>query len=401
MDTTRMLRLELLDSIKTFNLFGYGRELQRIAADFVSVLEHSFLHSQIKELVENYYDIGIVTDVYEIFGGYINRSFGIYTEKDGKKHQYFVRKYKKGIEEKEIMLEHNLITCAKANGLDIAAGLIPAWNGRTFVKLTEGSEDNSQDWYFAVYEFLEGEDKYTWVENECTDEEFASAAEVLAVFHNSVRDFDPQGLERVELKILELLPTLPELFEKYAAMDIKNKFHDYYKKNLPAIIDIINKIKIPAEDVMKMPFNPIHCDFHPGNLKYRDNKVVGIFDFDWSKIDLRAFEIGLGLVYCCSSWVDELDGVLHLDRCRVFLQAYQKKLRELGGLPPLNAVEKRYLPEMLNAGNIYLIFWCLRSYYDDLSLNVYEYLAYLQHQVKCMNWVEQHRQEILDMVEKI
>lgn len=99
--------------------------------------------------------------------------------------------------------------------------------------------------------------------------------------------------------------------------------------------------------------------------------------------------------------MDELDGVLHLDRCEVFLQAYQKKLRELGGLPPLNETEKRYLPEMLNAGNIYLIFWCLRSYYADLSLNVYEYLAYLQHQVKCMNWVEQHRQEILDMVEAI
>ncbi|KUK35972.1 MAG: Aminoglycoside phosphotransferase [Thermacetogenium phaeum] len=401
LDASRMLRLELLDADKTFKLLGYGLKLHSLVEDLIPTLEHSFLHSQIKELVETYYDIGKVTDVFEIFGGYINRSFGIYTEKEGKRYRYFVRKYKKDIEEKEIMLEHNLITCARANGLSIAAGLIPAKNGRTFVKLTEGLDDNSQDWYFAIYDFLEGEDKYTWVENECTDEEYASAAEVLAVFHNSVRNFDPQGLERVELKILDLLPTLPKLFESYAAMDIKNRFHDYYKKNLPAILNVINKIKIPAEDVAKMPLNPIHCDFHPGNLKFKDNKVVGIFDFDWSKIDLRIFEIGLALVYCCSSWVDELDGVLHLDRCEVFLQAYQKKLRELGGLPPLNETEKRYLPEMLNAGNIYLIFWCLRSYYADLSLNVYEYLAYLQHQVKCMNWVEQHRQEILDMVEAI
>jgi homoserine kinase type II len=401
LDTSKMLHLEGLNSDRTLELLDQSHELCKTAKDLVETLEGAFLHKQLKEVVENNYDLGNVTAVYEIFGGYVNRSFGIVTEKDGKEHVYFVRKYKKGIQPKEIQLEHNMITCAKKNGLDIAAGLFPANNGKTYVKVTEGTGENSLDWYFAVYEYLEGEDKYTWVDNELTDKEYASSAEVIAIFHNSVKDFDPKGLERVEPQILDLLRELPKTFKEWAALDVKNRFHEYYVKSLPRILEVNDSIVIPEEDRAKLPLNPIHCDYHPGNLKFENEKAVGIFDFDWSKIDIRVFEVGLALVYFCASWVGELDGVLHLDRCKVFLDAYQRKLKELGGLPPLNETELRYMPEMLNAGNIYLIFWCLRSYYDDLSLNVYEYLAYLSHQVKCMNWVEEHREEIMEMVREL
>ncbi|MHB9093946.1 MAG: phosphotransferase, partial [Eubacteriales bacterium] len=356
---------------------------------------------QIKEVVNNHYDLGTAKNVYEIFGGYINRSFGVYTEKDGKEFTYFIRKYIKEKQEKEVLLEHNMLIHAKKNGLDVAASPIQAINGKTFFKLTENKGEDHINWYFAVYNFLEGEDKYTWVENELSYEEYTSAAEVLATFHNSVKDFDPAGMERVEPGILELLPTLPGLFKQYTAMNVHNRFDDYFVKHLPNIIDVIDKLVVPVADAAKLPVNALQCDCHPGNMKYADNKVVGIFDFDWAKVDLRVFEIGLALVYFCSSWVSDLDGVLHLDRCKVFLEAYNRKLKELGGLTPLTEEEKHCLPLMLNAGNIYLILWCARAYYNDLTLNVYEYLAYMQHQVKCMYWVDEHKQEIVDMIREI
>jgi len=401
LDYSKMQQLKDLDSASTLELLNQCKNLHKTAAELTETLDQVFLHKQLKEVIEYYYDLGRVKEVYEIFGGYVNRSFGIITEKDGVEHTVFVRKYKKEIQEKEILLEHSMIQHAKDNGFDIAAGLYAAKDGKTYVKITEGTGENAHDWYFAVYEYLEGEDKYTWVDNELTDKEYASCGELIAELHNAVRDFDPGELERVEPKILELLRILPDTFNEWAALDIKNSFHDYYVKNLPRILEVTNSIVIPEEDQAKLLLNPIHCDYHPGNLKFEDETAVGIFDFDWSKIDIRVFEIGLSLVYFCSSWLAESDGVLHLDRCKIFLEAYQRKLKELGGLPPLNETELRYMPEMLNAGNIYLIFWCLRSYYDDLSLNVYEYLAYLSHQVKCMNWVEEHREEIMEMVRSI
>ncbi len=401
MDTSKMLHVKHLGADTILNMLIQNKSMGRVARDAEETLELGYLYLQIKSVVENNYDIGTVTDVYEMFGGYINRSFAFYTEKDGKKYVYFIRKYSKGKVEKEIYLEHNLLAYAKKNGAKEVANTISARNGKSFVVASEGTGEDQLNYYFAVYEFLEGEDKYNWVENELTNGELASVAEVMATFHNAVKDFDPKGWARQELEILDLLPTLPGRFTEWAAVDVNNMFTDYYRKNLPRIIEVIGKLTISREDRAKLPLNPIQCDCHPGNMKFHDNKVVGVFDFDWSKVDLRVFEIGLALVYFCASWISELDGVLHLDRCKVFLEAYQNRLKDLGGLSPLNETEKRYLPEMLNAGNIYLVLWCIRAYYDDVTLNVYEYLFYLQHQVKCMNWVDKHREAIVKMIGEI
>jgi homoserine kinase type II len=396
-----MLCIERLDEEAVFNKLIQTKNLCKIAADAEKFLEHGYLYEQIRNVVEKNYDIGRVTDIYEMFGGYINRSFALCTEKDGKNYVYFIRKYSKGKDEKEIYLEHNLLACAKENGSKEVANTIRARSGKSFVMAAEGAGEDRLSYYFAVYEFLEGEDKYNWLENEMTNEELASAAEVMATFHNAVKGFDPNGWARQELEILDLLPTLPGRFTEWAAVDVTNMFIEYYRKNLPRIIEVIGKLVIPGEDRAKLPLNPLQCDCHPGNMKFHDNKVVGVFDFDWSKVDLRVFEIGLALVYFCASWISELDGVVHLDRCKVFLNAYQQKLKELGGLSPLNETEKRYLPEMINAGNIYLILWCIRAYCDDVTLNVFEYLFYMQHQVKCMNWVDKHRDAIVEMIEGI
>jgi homoserine kinase type II len=394
-----MKYLQPLDSAQMANMMAHSDTLRTIANDLFGALDASLISAQIIEVIETKYDLGKVVDVYEIFGGYINRSFGIYTEKDGQRHEYFVRKYKPEVVEKEIQFEHKLIMFAIDNGLSIAAGLFKARDGKTFVKIPGGAKGNNS--YFAVYTYLTGEDKYTWVDNLLTDEEYASSAEVLATFHNAARNFDPAGLERVELPIAELIPTLPAIFKEYAATDVSSRFHTYYLKNLESIIDAIKRIQIPPQDLAQMLFVPLHCDFHPGNEKFRDGKVVGLFDFDWSKIDVRMFDIGLGLVYFCANWTDELDGTLMMDQCEIFLKAYQQKLRSLGGLSPLNDVEKKHLVTILDAGNMYLIYWCLRAYYADTTLNEYEYLAYLSHQVKLMNWIDAHRAEITSMAERL
>ncbi|KGK83247.1 aminoglycoside phosphotransferase [Desulfosporosinus sp. HMP52] len=400
MDISRMRHLEELSVDQTFNLFFQSKELKTIAANFFQSMETALIRNQILEVLKSY-DLGIVTAIYEIFGGYVNRSFGIYTEKDGVKSEYFVRKYKYGITPTEILFEHSMIDYSIAHGLDIAAGLIRTRDGASFVKKTEGSNENATDIYFAIYEFLKGEDLYTWDTPNLNDDEYASAAGVLATFHNAARDFDPQGLERIEPKIMEFLPTLPEKYKALAQTEIDTKFHRYYTSKLDSILAVIETSQISQEVLNKMPLTPCHNDFHAGNLKYINSKVVGIFDFDWSKIDRRLFDVTLAMAYCCSSWQDEKDGVLLLDKCSIFLKAYQQKLVELKGLEPLNEVEIEYLPTMIAAANMYLINWDVTAYYAGTDLNEYEYIAYLQHNVRLMNWIENHKTEIAEMAKSV
>ena len=400
MDISKMRHLEELSVDQTFNLFFQSKELRSIATNFFESMETALIRNQIVEVLESY-DFGTVTEVYEIFGGYVNRSFGVFTEKDGEKHEYFVRKYKYGITETEILFEHSMIDYSIVHGLNIAASLYRTKEGTTFVKKTEGTNDKMTDTYFAVYQYLEGDDLYTWDTPNLTDAEYASAAEVLATFHNSARDFNPNGLERVEPKIMEFLPTLSGKFKALAMNDMDTKFHNYYTSKLNSILEVIESSQIPNDILEKMPYTPCHNDFHAGNLKYVDNKVVGIFDFDWSKIDRRLFDVTLAVAYCCCSWQDEKDGSLLLDKCSIFLKAYQQKLVELKELEPLNAVEIEYLPTMIAAANIYLINWDVSAYYEGTDLNEYEYIAYLQHNVRLMNWIENHKAEISEMAKSI
>jgi homoserine kinase type II len=395
MGLSNIQRLDRMTSGKSFELCEIARQLGDISLQLRDSLERAFLCEQLIEIVENLYDIGKVIEVYEIFGGYINRNFGIVVQKNGISSNYFVRKYKLGITEDEIKFEHALINHSIFHGLTIAAGIIVNREGTTYVKPA-----NSRS-MFALYEFLKGEDKYTWDNPTLNDEEYASAAEVLAIFHNASKDFDPKGLKRVEKKILDFVPTFPEIFTRIAKEKCNTKFYRYYANNLDHLLHVVENTRIAKEDIGKMPLNPIHCDFHPGNLKFEDNRVVGIFDFDWSKIDLRLFDVCFALLYCCSRWYDKYDGEMRLGKCADFLRTYQKTLGKLGGLEPLNSVELQNLLPMLTAANLYLINWIVSTYHSDSSLNDYEYLAYLKHTTKLMYWIEEHKADIEEMVATI
>ena len=52
----------------------------------------------------------------KFFGGYINKSFGVYTVKDGERHTWFFRKYMRHKDLNELMMEHKLLLHARANG---------------------------------------------------------------------------------------------------------------------------------------------------------------------------------------------------------------------------------------------------------------------------------------------
>lgn len=370
-----------------------------------TAMEELFTRTQISDLIQDFYDVGTVKEVYEIFGGYVNRSFGILVEKDGDVHEYFVRKYKKGIDEKEISFEHKLISCAKDNGLEMAAGLHPTTDGATFKKLTIESDNGPEDWYYAVYEFLAGEDKYTWIENRLTDGEYASAAKVLASLHNATRNFDPAGLERLEPKILELIPGLIAPFKEFARTpDLEmNLFHKFYKQNLAEILEVFDRTpKYFTDGARKeMPIIPIHCDIHPGNLKYTNDEAVGIFDFDWAKTDYRLFDVAEALVYFCSSWEPSTDGDLRMDKCKIFLQAYQDQCKKMNQLSPLSPLEIEMLPHMVAMANLYLINWDVQAFYADTTVNVYEYVAYLQHNFWLMQYIEKHKDELAVIAKEI
>jgi len=340
--------------------------------------------TELEEVLRNY-DLGELVDLEQDERGTVNTGFAIETISDGQRTRYFLRKYKRGIQEEEIQFEHSVIEHLVSNQACPVARLQKTRLGQTYIHHFEGPEDN-QGVFYAIFDFLPGEDKYTWVGPRCQAEESSSSALVLAQFHNSICSLKPRG-RRVEPRIIELLPVIAESLAACPGKSKNTAFDDCLLESLEAFQQNLaaTLAKLSEPEAASMPQIVIHSDFHPGNLKYQLGMVTGLFDFDWSKIDWRAFDVALALWYFFTSWENEQDGWLRLDEAQTFLKAYQDELQAHPGIDPLNEVELNYLPFLINASNLYVLNWTVLDFYAK-EVDPQEYLIYLRHSLNFMLW---------------
>ncbi len=364
-------------------------------------IDRQYVTEHLRKIMASHYDIGGLSDIKKLDRGYINVSYEIETIKDDKRQKYFLRRYKRGIREEEVRFEHSIVKHLMKKQFFLSAGLIFKKDGTTYVKEIEERGDQKSEVYYAIFKFLKGEDKYTWDDPGCTDKELENAAQVLSQYHSAVYDLQHEG-KRYEAKIIDLLPTIAGNLMKYAKRTGTTKFDNYFLKNLDHILNVIDSMvrNIKRNDYNRMPQLAIHADFHPGNLKFRRGCIVGLFDFDWSKIDIRCFDVALAIIYACTTWEGKEDGDLLLDRMALFLKAYQEEAEKLEGLGPLNRLEVQYLPLMVKASNIYVLNWDVDDYYIK-KLNPYEYLIYLQHNVRTMRWIENNWKNLVNTISRV
>ncbi len=389
-----------MDVAKANDFYELAKRLATDAQSLRDALEIEFLSSQLAEVVATDYDLGEVLRVEQILGGYTNLSFAVVVAAPEGERRYFVRKYNRLNTEREVLFEHALVNHISGKGFHIAAQVFPSKQGVTYVKRDEVIDGEPVGRLFAVYEMLEGEDKYTWTSNRLTDREFDSGARVLAEFHALAHDFDPGDLAREQPPIMDFVAQFPAIFEGYAAKSRGTAFDEYYLAKLPAILDAVRRGAAMGDALAGMPRVPVHCDYHPGNLKWVEERGVGLFDFDWSKLDYRLFDVAQGIAYFCSSWEGHDDGDVRLDKAAIFVRAYQDEAAKFEVPGPMSAEELALLPRMVANANLYILNWDLMAYYDDPDCDVDEYLGYLSHQVRFMEYIEDHQDELAHIAEE-
>lgn len=338
------------------------------------------------EFVLSFYRVGRLVDYQRNERGYVNTSFAIETELHGRREMYFLRRYKTGVTADEIQFEHSIIQHLLAKGIKLVAPVIETKAGETFLSRQSESEDTLV--YYALFKFLSGEDRYTWVDPRCSQSELVNAAIVLAQFHQAVADLQPRG-RKTEPKIFELLRSIPAHLEACLTSRKDATIGSYLQEHADLISGHINRtrVEINQYDCRICPQIVIHCDFHPGNLQFTGSQVTGLFDFDWSKIDLRCFDVGLALFYFFASWDGDQDGHLRLEEAGLFLQSYQAAFVSPGGIGPLSSEELDCLPAMIRAGNLYVLSWALMECFNKETDSA-EYLVYFRHAVNTVQWLE-------------
>jgi homoserine kinase type II len=166
-----------------------------------------------------------------------------------------------------------------------------------------------------------------------------------------------------------------------------------FRDNFEAICRSLNAAAALDGEFQGMQKMPIHCDYHPGNLKYRDEKCVGIFDFDWSKIDYRLFDVALALVYFTSTW-DEGATALRPDKFSLFLQSYNDACRGLANINPLTEQEQRLLVPMLSIANLYVLNWDLVDFYSASEPDDDQFCRFFDHNIGLLHWIASHQNDL-------
>lgn len=355
----------------------------------------------IQGLVEDTAKLGKLEKVYEIFGGYVNRSFGIeMTDNDGNAIDYFVRRYRSTQAEADIVAEHQLIDYCIEKGLDIAAGLIKMPGGKTFQWIK--NEEDGENYPWAVYKYLYGEDPYDWLNTHLRPEADYNFGALQARIHNSAYGFE--GGEKEEPQIYEFLAARKDYLlhcPDGKPIPERDRYILLYNEAIDYVLSMCDKARKGMEDagfIGKGIKSVCHCDYHPANVKWKGDECVGIFDFDWSKVDYRLFDICFGLMYTCINWEALVDGQLDLERCKIYLKGYNDYTKEKGVLPVFNEEEKKAFPYMYIAATIYLWNWATDYFNFWEEYNEYEWYYYLAHTIKAMHFGEDHIDDLYEMI---
>ncbi len=157
----------------------------------------TLVETELREVLA-YYDLGTLVDYEKNERGFVNTAYAICTVSPGKRNRYFLRKYKPGIREEELIFEHSLIDHLVAVGAPVAR-IHRTHLGKSYVHLSEGT-DGAASVFYTIFDYLPGEDCFTWVDPILTKDQLSASAAVLARFHIDAGGFTRLG-KRSEPKI--------------------------------------------------------------------------------------------------------------------------------------------------------------------------------------------------------
>jgi homoserine kinase type II len=355
---------------------------------------------KIRRIVEDRYDLGEFIGAREIHGGTVNTSFHVrISGLQQKTKHYFLREYNPAARESEIRFEHALLSHLRNSGFELASIPIPGRDSTTYFQAPASSPILRVDNFWALFDFLKGEDKYSWIETDLIDEEVSSSADILGRLHHHGADFTkPANTDRAQPPIMHFLPILKHNFAAFAGTAQKSRCCELFKRHAHKIQSILDAGIAAPERHAGLLKLPIHCDYHPGNLKFENGKGVGLFDFDWSKIDYRVFDVALALFYFTAQWQGEGAGCLRLTPFRLFLKVYQETCTHLDRVGPMTPRELRAIVPMLAYANLYVLNWSVVDFSEKADADDNEYYTYIHHGIRVMEWIEANKKTLLDIV---
>ena len=352
-------------------------------------------------LLKEHYRLGKILSATELLGGYVNRTFFVSAEDCDKGNGYIARRYNPiTANDKDIQFEHSVIKHLVANGLNEVPNVIENKYGTTYIKTTEVLDNQEETRFWAVFECLPGEVRYVFYDTDLPLLELCSSAQTLARLHHAGADFYSKfKINRSQPDILSYLPTLPEQYNEVVQNRSTHRFDTYLFQYREDVFKKIEHLSHPDAEFTEMLKVAIHGDYHQGNLTFRGSDVVGVFDFDWTRVDYRLFDVAQSIIYFCACWDGSNAGSIDLDKFYEFLKAYNDTYINEDIKGQLTDEEIKYFSIMLEVANQFVLFCIVTFYYYSEDADEDDYLRALVHYINIMIWLDENKSKISELVQ--
>lgn len=190
----------------------------------------------------------------------------------------------------DIPYQNRLASAMRKAGLALIPDIIPLEGGEEFLQI--------EDARWSLHEFIDTDLTFDWTDGGWKADHIRSGAIALKQFHEIaavVAGKEPElfSVGEAKARVEALLACVPE--------DRRSYFSSFAEAT--------------------MPWSIAHGDFHPGNLLYRDDDVVGIVDFDYAGPGSPLLDFAYGCVMFAGPWSGtrtELD----FDAIGLFVKTY-------------------------------------------------------------------------------
>jgi homoserine kinase type II len=283
---------------------------------------------EIEALLKNW-NIGDLISHKQAEKGVVNINWILRTTKG----RYILRKVAQSTKTTNLKFELDYLTYLKQHGFPykIPAPIKTKKGG--FIQRFNGSR-------FWIYEYIDGKNVERFGYPELKE-----IAKMMAVYHKTI---ESSGLDNKKGSggVFKRRSILKEL-EGYKAQILKKDKLDrkdrIFLKESSTLIPLLRNLD--GREYSKLPRYPLHRDINPENTLWKNEKLIGLIDFENVGMmnDTVIKDISTMLQYSCRDrkQKDKLD----LKRAHFFLREYEKH-------HPLSEKEIEFIPDIITAGSI-------------------------------------------------
>lgn len=319
--------------------------------------------------VLSHYDLGKLSNVTQASRGFVNETAFVQTATD----RLVVRRNQRRLSEATQRYRHQIINRLYEQGFPTPA-LIPTNDGDTLLKLDGRT--------FEIMTFVKGEDF-----NSERPQQLTSVGEMLAHYHNIVRDMPPPPDENPRRYSPQGVLAMNETLLKRDMMGDLTPMLSWYDLRGARLRSLL-----PDETYDRLPHLPIHGDIHRDNVLFAGDQVVALLDYDQVAWDTPVADLADALVAfasvdkpCILNW-GVFQGPLDEERAELLIEGYTR----VAGLSPL---EISMLPVLLE------VLWLEGELGRAISTPEGDpdyHLAVLQQGHDLSRWLDANRERLME-----